>query len=358
MRKTLYVLLILVVAGSFAMISRVSGLGPKDFPHKKHIDGGVECATCHPEAQASEDLKHGLLPTIKTCTSDCHEQAELKTLGWGKIEPRHSGLRSFPHKSHLEGGMECTDCHDPALPFMGLKAPSLMPNHGICMQCHDGVAQTDECEECHTNLREDRLSGLQYDPALFKPFDHHPGFMDDHQFQVRLNGTECSECHRQEDFCSECHQGEGIDVVVHERNWLYTHPVAARKGLTDCIACHEIGTFCTECHMEYGVEPGDHAAAGWKTSLHPEAARRDIQLCASCHDDDADFVCSGCHRDTGGQGDQPHLNIHPDGFKDDITHGYWHDDPGAACFACHTRPAQPRPGVGFCGYCHGTNPGD
>jgi hypothetical protein len=186
-----------------------------------------------------------------------------------------------------------------------------------------------------------------------KPMDHHPGFLHDHAFASRLDGVKCAQCHRQEDFCSSCHQGENLDFLTHERNWLQTHPVAARKNLNDCSACHDVGVFCTECHASQGVRPGSHAQAGWIGTLHSQAAHRDITYCASCHDAENEFVCARCHKDTGGRSDQPNMNIHPSDFRSSIEHGYWHDDRDAACFQCHDQGAR-KPGVGFCGYCHGT----
>jgi hypothetical protein len=41
--------------------------------------------------------------------------------------------------------------------------------------------------------------------------------------------------------------------------------------------------------------------------------------------------------------------------------GDWHSDAGAVCYTCHTDPnahAGGKPGIGFCGYCHGSKPGN
>ena len=87
--------------------------------------------------------------------------------------------------------------------------------------------------------------------------------------------------------------------------------------------------------------------------------RRDIESCAACHDiQGGDPVCVTCHSDPDGvQGDNP--RTHPPMYMHDVD-GNWHTDPGAVCYVCHTDPnAHPggQPGIGFCGYCHGSNPG-
>jgi predicted CXXCH cytochrome family protein len=374
MRKNTLAVLILALVASAAVAFRASGRSPKPFPHAKHLEAGLECANCHAAAE-SENLKSSLLPTIEVCQG-CHEESDLKEWGWSKIPARKSGFRNFSHQAHLAQDVTCGSCHstvadrtemgaEGGMPAAGAaggegasahpgeeSAPMHTAGHPLCMGCHDGAKQDNRCETCHSSLREGRLNGMERDPSIMKPMDHHPGFLHDHPFAVRLQGNQCRDCHRQEDYCSTCHQGDNVVSMTHERNWLYTHPLAARKNLHDCTSCHEMNTFCTECHQDRGIQPGNHLAPNWISGLHAEVARRDIENCASCHDAENAFVCATCHHDTGGRGDQPNRNIHPSDFRDQAGHGYWHDDENAACFECHDQGAR-QPGVGFCGYCHG-----
>jgi predicted CXXCH cytochrome family protein len=349
-RRSLWVVVLSVsLAGAAIVWGRIP------FPHARHVEAGVDCATCHPDAATSENLKTSLVPADTSLCTDCHEQADLEKWGWTTIPQRTTGFRTFPHKTHLDLGKTCEDCHGAMIHPEWAKEGKGVLGHALCFQCHDGVQHRNECETCHTNLHEMRLSDLEPDPASFQPMSHHPGFLHDHQFQVRLNGHTCVECHRQEDFCSTCHQGVNIVDLVHERNWLYTHPIAARKNLEDCASCHRIESYCTDCHTQNGVIPGDHLQAGWRTGLHAAVARRDMQLCASCHEQDE--VCARCHLDPDGVlGTQAGLNPHPPGFRNDAGHGYWHEDENAACFSCHTVTVR-QPGIGFCGYCHGAKSG-
>jgi hypothetical protein len=353
MRKNKRWLWILVLGSSVLATATVWSRGRTPFPHPKHAD--VDCSVCHPAAAESENLKTSLLPAnTSVCSAECHEPSELSKLGWSTIAQRTSGFRAFSHKAHLGLGTGCQDCHGFLVHPDSVAQGRVVNGHPFCRRCHDGVKQSNECDYCHSNLREDRLSDFQRDPSNFKPMDHHPGFIHDHQFQVRLSGKVCRDCHRQEDFCSECHQGTNVEFLVHDRNFLFTHAEAARKNLVDCQACHEVGTFCDDCHRQQGIEPTDHHQPAWVAGgLHAQAARRDMQLCASCHEEDR--ACASCHSDPDGVlGTQADRNPHPSGFRDDAGHGYWHDDENAACFACHRRPVPATPGSGFCGYCHGS----
>lgn len=351
MRRTLAVPLPLALAASALLLFRAQGGTRPVFPHDKHAEAGVECATCHAGAAESKNLKTSLVPRIDVCQG-CHEQTDLKSWGFRRVPERKSGFRRFSHQKHLAAGMSCETCHGAMAHAEQAAKGKGMIGHPLCMQCHDGIRQSNDCQDCHSSLREGRLNGMERDPSIMKPMDHHPGFLHDHQFAARLDGSKCRDCHRQENFCSDCHQGEDAVFMTHERNWLYTHPVAARKNLSECAGCHDLNSYCTECHADRGIRPGSHAAAGWIGSLHAEAARRDIEQCASCHDAENAFVCARCHKDTGGRGDQPTMNIHPSDFRTTVGHGYWHDDPNAACFQCHNQGAR-QAGVGFCGYCHG-----
>lgn len=342
------------VLGLFAVRGFSGGQTP--FPHDKHLEAAGDCTACHEGVPEATNLDRSYLPTIETCQG-CHDGNELTGWGWAKITPRTPAIRTFSHAQHREGGAECQACHggllDPALLADGRGAPG----HAVCMECHDGVRQADECEACHADLREGRLHGFRRDPTQLKPMSHHPGFMHSHEFAVRLDGSGCADCHRQEDFCSSCHQGENLDFLVHSRNWEQTHMIAARKNSSDCSSCHRISEDCTECHAARGVAPGDHfPLARWRSAhggLHAQSARRDISICASCHDEGGAGTesCTGCHRDDGVRGNQARLNIHPAGFRDDVGKGPWHDDPAAACFDCHPKLGAPRTSQ-FCTYCH------
>jgi hypothetical protein len=160
-------------------------------------------------------------------------------------------------------------------------------------------------------------------------------------------------------------------VRVHDLNYVYSHGIDAKGKIAECQTCHQTETFCAECHASMsndyaveGVEPSSHNNPAFVTigvgsggGEHAALARRDIENCAACHDTQgADPTCVLCHVDNDGiKGTNP--KTHMSSFMSD-NNGDWHSDAGAVCYNCHTDAnARPDgiPGVGFCGYCHGSN---
>lgn len=345
MMKKLTAILALGLLAATLPVARAWSRSPLPLPHDKHAAADLACTDCHKGAPDSQDLKKPIGFDRAKC-DECHTAEDLEKFGYATPAVRTAGVAEFSHSSHLSTGQKCEDCHGALVDASIAGSGKGEPGHAICFDCHDGATHPNACEFCHSGFSEGRLSGLDRDPGAMKPLDHHPDFVHDHQFQVRLDGKGCADCHQQEDFCSTCHQGESLDYLVHPRNWLFEHPVAARKNLPDCSSCHDRGTYCTECHLAEGVKPENHGSPGsaWRQGIHAQAARRDPALCASCHDSENLFLCAGCHA-VGGNGGSPHG---PD-FKSSAGHGYWHDEcatKSGACFDCHGNDQE------FCGRCH------
>jgi len=179
----------------------------------------------------------------------------------------------FDHQVHVEdAGLACEHCH--SAEAGGLPQRALMPEPGVCLDCHD--------EEILVALPE-------------QPSSHAGDFEQLHQFSVRSGGDDCRLCHMESQTCTLCHAGENVDFLAHDRNWLYDHPLAARKGTTDCAACHDVRTECSDCHQQFDVRPGDHfPESTWRFPRHRDAAREDLITCLTCHDG-PDPVCRVCH---------------------------------------------------------------
>ncbi len=383
------------------------------FSHSKHInDVGVDCADCHTAVTTSDSVTDYLLPTMETCYS-CHDQSTTKcefchtssdTTTYRKLVQPSSPVY-FSHKQHTGTlKLKCETCHK-GLDKVAYSAEA--PNHGLpkmeqCVVCHGQgetnysaknvdfkvVAAPGGCETCHNDL-------VDLVPASHKQTD----WMKQHKDFVNMGGpqNDCKSCHT-EASCQECHDAGNLakDLTpgqiyvpstpslspltthnnltiqkVHPDNFRFTHSIEAKGRESTCYTCHDERTFCVACHNSEAngarIEPVWHEGGGFVTlgvgtggGRHAEYARKDIESCASCHDiEGGDPVCITCHTDPDGvRGDDP--KTHPAMFMHD-THGSWHTDPGAVCYTCHTDPnAHPggRPGVGFCGYCHGSNPGD
>ena len=163
-------------------------------------------------------------------------------------------------------------------------------------------------------------------------------------------------------------RGQGMVLTkVHDLNFRFTHGIAAKGKAMECQTCHSSEKYCSTCHEAGGninqeaFKPASHEWLG----LQPWASEAAVESMHGSHDatsnharachgtEGADPVCITCHTDADGrQGTDP--KAHDPGFMSD-NHGYWHTDPGANCYLCHTDSnAQPGgvKGQKFCGYCH------
>ncbi len=180
----------------------------------------------------------------------------------------------FDHQFHTdEAEVDCATCHVESA--SGSPERGLMPSGTACIECHD----------------EEILSAL---PEL--PSSHMGDHRNNHQFMVRGDGKDCVMCHRESESCTLCHHGENVDFVIHDRDFLYSHPLDAKQGIEDCASCHDTQTFCVDCHMGMGIKPGDHFPTGdWlQPSHHGVAGREDLGSCLNCHGG-PEPVCKNCH---------------------------------------------------------------
>ena len=364
------------------------------FSHKFHLENYVDCVDCHTAVPDATNLNDSLLPTMDDC-GECHDiededncnKCHYKDIQEEFPEEKKSEVK-FNHKFHLDNQkLKCTDCHT------GLDkvdyaqdVPTALPSMESCTTCHTSQGPAPiECSNCHIST------------ANLMPEDHKVAdFIRVHKFEAKSNGEKCETCHSN-NFCENCHAATvGItesnsktdfytpyspykfkdDVkqqqitFKHDLNYVYNHGVDARLHKDQCQTCHQTETFCAKCHSadgqgDYalgGVVPFSHTQPNFTTvgvgsggGLHAQLAQKDIESCAACHDvEGGDANCVLCHNDSDGiKGTNP--QTHPAGFMQD-THGDWHNDDGSVCFNCHT--STHTPGVGFCGYCHSSNPGD
>ena len=363
------------------------------FSHKTHADV-VECADCHTAVSESTTLTDMLLPKMETCGT-CHDVEDEKNCKMCHYEDVLEPLiqkqpeLKFNHKFHLsEQKLVCETCHKGINDVdYAFQSPKVYPAMSDCYTCHNNeTVATNECSTCHT-------STVNLIPETHRTAD----FMKNHKFASMAANANCAMCH-DDNFCETCHAAttmldskntakdfytpysphkftdnakEQQLTRVHDLNYAYTHGIDAKGKTSECRTCHNTETFCVECHASKG---GDFASEGFVPSSHTQPnfviiggygsgggehavlAKRDIESCASCHDTQgADPNCILCHTDNDGiRGTNP--RTHVGGFMHNIE-GDWHNDQGAVCYNCHTDAnAHPGgiPGVGFCGYCHGS----
>ena len=134
---------------------------PIQFNHRKHIEAGLECSTCH---TLYENSAFAGLPVLDTC-STCHqepltksrEEAKLlemvqqaKPLEWKQINevPAHV---YFSHRTHaVDRQIACTTCHGP---MQERTSPPSRPffawTMNACINCHKQRSATVDCDGCH-----------------------------------------------------------------------------------------------------------------------------------------------------------------------------------------------------------------
>ena len=355
------------------------------FSHQTHIEGAeLTCLDCHAFAEESEKSEDRIIPEKDVC-AECHEVEEedectMCHVDINNPEALENPKREFAfnHKLHIaDEKIHCDKCH-PGMAEIEMGDGSKIPARENCNSCHNGLAASMQCLNCHTA------------DTKFRPDNHSPTWSREHAMEIRAGGSDCAHCHTN-NYCQQCH--ESTDLIsteilpkdfyapfsptakgeqplvltaVHQLNYRYIHQLDAPGKEKDCRICHETSSYCSECHSissNLEIRPAWHGGPDWGAialavgsggGRHAELARRDIERCAACHDvQGADPTCLMCHTDFDGvRNTDP--KTHETGFSNRFDdHSDFHHDEGALCFTCHLNSNQA--GIGFCGYCHGVN---
>lgn len=189
----------------------------QNFPHEKHLQMGMDCATCH----LAESKLEPELPDKAGCRN-CHTTASQLS----DCRLCHAAGEELVPASH-------------GAQFLQQHAIEASWNQARCAVCH---TQTD-CQECHggDNVR---------------PRSHPVNYFFDHALDARSKEITCSACHKS-DFCSACHAAQRILPSDHSRaDWLLPggggrHAEEGRFDMESCTACHDTGSAaptCARCH--------------------------------------------------------------------------------------------------------------
>lgn len=303
--------------------------------------------------------------------------AACATYSGVKMTKTDYGIR-IPHKTHVDGGMSCTDCHD-------IAEKATIKGHDTCTACHEidlEKMDVEQCKKCHT--KPDQVVATR--PVLLSP-----EVKFNHEKHASAN-VECAKCHTDPDkgplpamdkmkFCMDCHgtvrkelnecsvchtkitkatrpETRGGTRISHNAPllWAKEHGRESRVSPDFCSTCHDGPSFCDDCHSTQ--EPTSHTVA-WRRETHGIEATWDRAKCAVCHEED---MCIKCHKNTqpsshragwGGVANRHCANCH---YPPELTN----------CTVCHEeikhKGAKPSPhalGVfpATCGRCHpGGNP--
>lgn len=162
MRNSGNLLLITIILTIIFFIGCGGETQPIKFSHKKHIEQGVECITCH---QFYEDKANSGNPTVDVC-SNCHsapitESPEEKKLiedyitnkreiPWKRVYyvPEHVYYPHFRHVVMAE--IQCEHCHGKiAEQNKPLKKPLKRISMYFCINCHEKRNISNDCITCH-----------------------------------------------------------------------------------------------------------------------------------------------------------------------------------------------------------------
>jgi hypothetical protein len=254
------------------------------FPHKPHIDGGIECAQCHRKIKESVTTTAGPdLPDRKIC-NDCHDEGG----GYSKkVKYRYRQSYKFNHKLHVAGqGIDCKECHGALYQKDIVEQKEIVPKMEYCYQCHDNTTATRYCALCHL------------DPV--KPDDHTGEWDKLHGKKASADKKQCLSCHTKKDSCLRCHKGDKAAYRYHSPNFGLSHKYESRLSLKHCRSCHSERQ-CRDCHKSSGVNYkypplAKRHPAGWEnrfsSSFHGRQARRNIASCTTCHTKNQ---CNYCH---------------------------------------------------------------
>ena len=194
------------------------------FPHRTHLEQGLDCATCHAGARTSEDSADHLLPDGQLCGA-CHNGQTAPAIDVTPLAARAPAERTyrFDHAFHLglgdpapliaaaidsgnyygkpgdarrflDGGNACAACHRGLEESLSVDSPAHMPAMGDCIVCHTRVDNPFSCGECH-------FEGIDLMPA-----DHTREFVDNHSTgRAGLDKLSCLPCHGRNFACMGCH---------------------------------------------------------------------------------------------------------------------------------------------------------
>jgi hypothetical protein len=132
---------------------------PVPFSHKQHAGTlKLQCKMCHPNPDPGESMT--IVPA-STCMQ-CHaaiktdSPAIQKLAGYAKQNQRVPWVRvyqipsyvNYSHRSHLEAGNQCEDCHGKVAERDQLFKEGNI-SMGGCMQCHQAKKVSIDCTFCH-----------------------------------------------------------------------------------------------------------------------------------------------------------------------------------------------------------------
>jgi c(7)-type cytochrome triheme protein len=150
------------VAGLLLLAARAQGQPPPQQPvpysHKAHLALGLQCASCHKNADPGDFMG---FPAESSCMS-CHQAVkvdsphiakvaaaarEKKPIPWVRLYQLPTYVY-FSHRVHTEAGTTCETCHGPVRE-RDVLTREVVHTMKSCMACHTATKADNECGTCH-----------------------------------------------------------------------------------------------------------------------------------------------------------------------------------------------------------------
>ena len=136
---------------------------PIPFSHKTHAGSlEIECATCHENPDPGEAMTVVQPSTCMECHATINaDSPEIRKLAeavesgagieWARVYEIPSYVW-FSHRTHLEAGSACADCHGPVAKRDQLSREGDI-SMGGCVNCHLAKGSSTDCSYCHEPLQ-------------------------------------------------------------------------------------------------------------------------------------------------------------------------------------------------------------
>ena len=149
----------LLLAAIFSLSAQTAPEQPIPFSHKVHAGSlKVACKMCHPSPDPGEMMTivaasrcmqcHSAIktdsPAIQKLAAFAKNDREIK---WARVYQVPSYV-NFSHRSHLEAGTTCEDCHGKVAQRDVLNREGDI-SMGGCMNCHRLKKVSIDCTFCH-----------------------------------------------------------------------------------------------------------------------------------------------------------------------------------------------------------------
>ena len=132
---------------------------PIPFSHKVHAGNlKLQCKSCHPNPDPGESMTIAKTSTCMQCHSAVKKESPAiqklaqadkdgKPMEWKRVYGIPAFV-SFSHRTHLEKGNTCQECHG-AVAERDKLYREVNLSMGTCMDCHAGKKASVDCTFCH-----------------------------------------------------------------------------------------------------------------------------------------------------------------------------------------------------------------